>query len=166
MSHGPRLISESVPRVAGQAFGRKYIMLGRLVTHWPDIVGEDMAALVQPIALKYRSGKKKDAKAGDKPTEFTLEIATDNAAAMVMRYRTDLILARINQIFGADWITAIRFVPKATDGQRNNRFAKPPKPLTPDQKQSLSNMLKDVPDPELQERLQRLGSAIWQDHKS
>jgi hypothetical protein len=35
--------------------------------------------------------------------------------------------------------------------------------LTPDQKQSLSTMVKDVSDPELQERLQRLGAAILQE---
>lgn len=161
---GPRLISESVPRVAGQAFGRKYIMLGRLVTHWADIVGAEMAMQAQPVAMKYRSGKKKDPAAkDDKPAEFTLEISADSAAATVLRMQVDLILARINQIFGANWITAIRFVPKATDGQENNRFKKRPKPLTPDQKQSLSTMVKDVSDPELQERLERLGAAILQD---
>jgi hypothetical protein len=165
---GPRLISESVPRVAGQAFGRKYIMLGRLVTHWADIVGAEMAMQAQPVAMKYRTAKKKDGAAKDnkkdsKPAEFTLEIAADSAAATVLRMQVDLILARINQIFGSNWITAIRFVPKATDGQQNNRFIKRPKPLTPDQKQSLSTMVKDVSDPELQERLQRLGAAILQE---
>lgn len=162
MSYGPRLISETIPRVAGQAFGRKYIMLGRLVTQWPEIVGADMASQVQPVGLKFRGPKKKDGEA----SEFTLEIAADSAAATVLRYRIDLILERINQIFGAHWITAIRFVPKATDGQQNNRFVRPPKPLTAEQKQSLSNMLNDIPDPELQERLARLGQAIWQDRRS
>lgn len=137
-------------------------MLGRLVTHWEDLVGADMAAQVQPVALKFRGGKKKEGEA----SEFTLEIAADSAAATVMRYRVDLILERINQIFGAHWITAIRFVPKATDGQQNKRFTRPLKPLTPDQKQSLSNMVKDIPDPELRDRLQKLGTAILQDSRT
>lgn len=167
MSFGLRLISESVPRVAGQAYGSKYIMLGRLVTQWTEIIGADVAGQAQPVALKFRGGRKSDdPKKDEKAREFTLEIAADSAAATVLRYRTDLILERINRIFGAQWITAIRFVPKATDGQQNNRFVRAPKPLTPDQKQSLSNMLKDVPDPELQDRLQRLGAAILQDRRS
>jgi hypothetical protein len=163
---GPRLLSESIPRVAGQAFGRKYIMLGRLVTHWADIVGTDVAAQATPAALKFRSAPKKSGDATEKSNEFTLEIAADSAAATVMRYRVDLILARINQIFGANWITAIKFVPKATDGQQNFRVPRMPKPLTPDQKQSISMLTQDVADPELQAALQRLGSAILQDRKS
>lgn len=163
---GPRLLSESIPRVAGQAFGRKYIMLGRLVTHWADIVGADMAAQALPVALKFRSAPKKDKQVSDKSNEFTLEIAADSAAATVMRYRVDLILARINQIFGANWITAIKFVPKATDGQQNFRVPRMPKPLTPDQKQSLSTVTQDIADPDLQAALQRLGAAILQDRKS
>lgn len=162
MSYGPRLISESVPRVAGQAFGRKYIMLGRLVTHWADLVGEDVARQAQPAALKLRNGRKKE---GEAP-EFTLEISTDNATATVLQYRIGLILERINQTFGARWITAIRFVPKSADSQQNTRFARAPKPLTADQKQSLSDMVKDVPDPELRACLQRLGTAILQDRRS
>ena len=163
---GPRLLSESVPRVAGQVFGKKYIMLGRLVTHWADIVGADVALQAQPVALKFRGAPKKDAQKSDKPSEFTLEIAADSAAATVLRYRVDLILARINQIFCSNWITAIKFVPKAIDGQQNFRSARPPKPLTPDQKQSISMLTKDVPDPDLQAALQRLAAAILQDRKS
>jgi hypothetical protein len=169
MNQGPRHLSETIPAIAGQVFGRKYIMLGRLVTHWPEIVGADLATEVQPVGIKYSNSRKKADSAEDKSEnskEFTLEIAADNASATVLRYRIDLILERINQIFGGKWITAIRFVPKSTNTQQNKRYARPPKPLTFEQKQSLSDMLKDVQDPETAELLKKLGTAILQDRKS
>lgn len=158
---GPRLISESIPKVAGNAFSRKYIMLGRLVTHWRDIVGPDMADKTQPVKIVYYKHKKAGEKAGDAPSA-SLEISASTADATVLHYRKDLILERINQIFGSRWITAIRFVPVASNTAPTLPRRRP-RPLTPGQKAYLSGLLDTVEDPEIQERLKNLGSAILQE---
>lgn len=153
-----RLISEAIPAVAGRAFSRKYIMLGRIVTRWQDIVGEDMAAKAQPVRLNYIRNKVRDKKAS-----FTLDVAVNNADATVLRYRVDLMLERINQIFGEGWIKAIRFVPGGAANEAHSISRKRRKPLTEAEKSYLSNILEDTDDPELQEKLKSLGESILLD---
>jgi len=152
---GPRLISESIPRIAGQVFSRKYIMLGRLVTRWTDIVGADLADKTQPV--KIRRFKQRDGSQGT-----SLDIAASTANATLLHYRKDLILERINQIFGERLVTAIRFVPIAANEPPLVR-RKPRRILTQDQKNHLSGMLDGVKDPDIQERLKTLGTAILTD---
>lgn len=152
---GPRLISETIPRVAGQVFSKKYIMLGRLVTRWPEIVGEDLAMKAQPVKIHYRKRK------GQDKAEATLDIAASTADATLLHYRKDLILQRINMIFGDKWITAIKFVPLASN---------PPLPrvqrkrlLTDSEKAQVVSAIDGINDPEMQERLKSLGEAILSD---
>lgn len=156
---GPRLISEAIPGVTGKVFSRKYIMLGRLVTHWHDIVGADLAGKTQPMKIRYIKPKN-----GDKATA-SLDIATSTADATLLHYQKDLILERINQIFGDRWVTAIRFVPMASNAPLKAP-RKPPRALSLNEKTYLSGLLDGVSDPEIQERLKNLGSAILQDQKT
>ncbi len=134
-------------------------MLGRIVTRWHDIVGPELADKTQPVKLRYM---KKKANAKGKATA-SLDIATPTADATLLHYQKDLILERINRIFGENWITAIRFVPMASNETETRPVKKKKKPLTEDKKHELSNMLDDIDDPEIQERLKRLGTAILQD---
>lgn len=154
-----KLASESLPALSGVLSGRKYNMLGRIVTHWADIVGADMAAKTSPGKLKYKSKK------GQKP-EFTLEIGTSSADATVMSYRIDLILARISQILGEGVITSIRFVPLVANTVSTPVVQKRKKPLSQEKKDYIQDAIEDVEDSELQERLQSLGTMILQDEQS
>jgi len=160
--YGLRLLSEAIPKVTGKVFSRKYTMLGRIVTHWEDIVGADLADKAQPVKLRYMKKKHPKAKA-----TAALDIATSSANATVLHYQKDVILERINQIFGERWITAIRFVPVASNAPADE-FQRPArrKPLTGQEKQHLSSMLENIEDPDLQEKLKNLGTAILQDKPS
>jgi len=160
---GLRLISDSLPAVAGKAFKRKYIMLGRLVTHWNDIVGPDLAGKTQPVRLRYYKSRKKSS--GEKATA-SLDIAASSSEATLLHYQKDLILERINRIFGAGWITAIRFVPQeANNSQKRKMPPKVVKSLTEGEKRYLSGVLEAVDDPEIMERLKNMGTAIIQDKR-
>lgn len=152
---GFRLLSNAVPKVTGQVFNRKYVMLGRLVTHWQDIVGKDMALKAQPVKIRYIKPKTKAGKA-----TATLEIAVSTADATLLHYKKDLILEKINQIFGDKWITAIRFVPQASNTE--NKLQPVKRPLTAREKQNLRKILDSVTDPEIKEKLENLGEAILQ----
>ena len=130
-------------------------MLGRLVTRWTDIVGADLADKTQPV--KIRRFKQRDGSQGT-----SLDIAASTANATLLHYRKDLILERINQIFGERLVTAIRFVPIAANELPLVR-RKPRRILTQDQKNHLSGMLDGVKDPDIQDRLKTLGTAILTD---
>lgn len=154
-----RPISEATSRVTGNSFSRKYISLGRIVNCWREIVGPQLATKAQPIKINYHKRDKQQS------PSVTLDIATTSADATSLHYQKDLILERINQIFGDKWITAIRFVTIAA-----NAVPKKPKkkriPLTEDEKNHLSDMLKSMPDEGLRNRLENLGQAILTESKN
>lgn len=160
--HGLRLLAETVPKITGQAFSRKYIMIGRLVTRWEDIVGKELAGKTYPDKIRFIKSRKPGVQ-----TAASLDIAASSADATLLHYQKDLILERINQIFGDRWIGAIRFVPMASNEQtprRRRHLTR--KPLTMDEKEHLSGILRSVEDPELLETLRNLGMAVLQDEKS
>lgn len=154
---GPRLISEAIPRIAGQVFSKKYIMLGRLVTRWPDVVGEDLAGKAQPVKINYRKRK------GQERPEATLDIAASAADATLLHYRKDLILQRINMIFGDNWVTAIKFVPLASNAPLPRAGRK--KLLTEDEKRQIAGAVDGIEDTEMQARLRSLGESILADSR-
>lgn len=155
-----KLISKSVPHVTDKTFKRKYIALGRIVTHWKDIMGDKMASYAQPLKIHYRKPKRK----GDKPTA-TLEIAASSAHSSLLIMQKGVLLEKINHIFGEQWISDIKFV----HAPANAKTEKPKKktiPLSIDEKNSLSHMLEMVEDPAIKERLEKMGYSLLQDQKS
>lgn len=153
-----RPISEATARIAGQNFNRKYIALGRIVKCWAEIVGENLASKAQPVKLRYRKREK-----SEKP-EAALDIAVNSAEATLLHYQKDLILERINQIFGERWITAIRFV-TIPGNQSEHKPARKTVPLTEDEKNNLSHIIAAVQDRDMRERLNSLGEAVIMEEK-
>ncbi len=154
-----RPIAEATARITGKSCGRKYIALGRVVNHWSEIVGSDLAGKAQPVKIRYmKEGRAKTPSA-------ILNIAVSGANATLLHYQKDLILERINQIFGAGWITGLRFVPAAANEiRRSGRKAK--KPLTEQEKTYLSGILDGVGDEDVKARLAALGEAIITETKT
>jgi len=154
-----RPLSESTARVSGKCFERKYISLGRIVKHWHDIVGGRLADKAAPVKLNYRKGAK-----GKKPTT-SLDIAVDSSNATALHYQKDLILERINQLFGEEWITGIRFVHIPVNHNAIS-VKKQPTPLSSHEKKLLSEEVSRITDSEMQNRLLSLGEAIAVKSKS
>lgn len=153
-SDGMRPVSEATARITGESFSKKYIALGRIVSHWGDIVGKDMAGKAQPARLLYRGRK-----GGGGTPDATLEIATTSAHATALHYQKDLILERINRVFGERWITAIRFVAEASNA-KDVRIKRPPAPLSPQDRGELDVVLQGIGDEEIKMRLEKLGEAV------
>lgn len=152
-------LSHSVANITRQSFAKKFVALSRILEHWPDIIGTDFAAIAQPQKLSYRKPKTKD----DKP-EATLHIMVSPADATSLHYQTDLILERINQIFGDRWVTKIKFEPvsgtTALNVDMRPRMPTPPKPLAPQAQDRLNDVLRDISDPEIRLRLEKLGQGV------
>ena len=154
-----RPLSEATAKIASKSFERKYVALGRIVQHWDDIVGARLADKAQPVKIHYRKAKNKN----DRPTA-TLEIAASSADATILHYQKDLILERINQIFGERWISTIKFVQSASNTPPLRRKKRLP-PLTMNEKKTLSGMLTMIEDHDIKARLESLGQAIIMDEK-
>lgn len=151
-----RPISDSVASLTKGTFSRKFISLGRILTSWPEIVGQDMAGRTQPLKLHYRKPKN----AQEKP-QASLDIAVSSADATMLHYQKDLILERINQIFGEKWINSIRFVHTAANTD-DDTYAPPLSaiPLTEADKSAINAVVSKVEDPEIRKRLEKLGQGV------
>lgn len=151
-----RALSDVTAEVTKKNFQRKYIALGRIVNHWPEIIGERLASKTCPVKIHYRG--KKDGKA---PQSVTLDIAASSADSTTLHYQKDLILERMNAIFGERWITSIRFVQQAANTISPVKIKKTQKVLDLASQQDLKQQLQDISDDELLAKLEQLGKAIF-----
>jgi len=155
-----KLISDSVPKVADKIFARKFMALGRIVTHWEEIMGADLARITQPLKIHYRKARKK----GDLPNA-TLEIATSSANASLLIMKKGVLLEKMNQIFGQNWITDIKFKHIPANALNAAPIPKPKKPLSTGEKNTLTSMIDMVEDAEMKERLAKFGEAFLKNNK-
>lgn len=142
----------------GKMFQRKYIALGRIVTNWEEIVGENVSRRCQPVKIQYFKAKV----AGEKATA-TLEIAASSAECAVLMYQKDVLLQKLEMYFGDRWITNIKFM--HIEPKQTIKAPKRTKPLTDTEKNYLSQVLEEVDDPDIKERLKSLGQSILQDKR-
>lgn len=151
-----RPLTASLSRLTSDTFSKKFVALGRILNNWNDIIGAELAVKAQPVKIHYRKPKSK----GENP-QATLEIAASSADATVLHYQKELILERINRIFGDSWITAIRFVhtPSNNDAAESQTFLRPT-PLKQEDIGQLQAMLNDIEDEELRNRLEKLGQSV------
>lgn len=157
-----KLISDSVPRVADKMFARKFIAIGRIVTHWSEIMGPDLAQKTQPLKIHYRKARRK----GDKGTA-TLDVAASSANASLLVMKKGVLLEKMNQIFGEAWITDIKFVHTAANNPNNSgKIKKNKKALSLEEKNTLNSMLDMVEDSEIKERLERFGQAFLKNNNT
>jgi hypothetical protein len=157
-----RLLSDAIPAVTGKLFARKYIALGRIVTHWPDIIGADMAGRAQPMKIHYRKATGETNGKKNKP-KATLEIGATSADCVVLQMQKGVILERINQVFGEAWVSDLKFTHVAPDKKAPQKRRK--QPLNEEDRKYLTEMLEEVTDPDIKQRLDGLGKAILEDQK-
>jgi hypothetical protein len=156
---GLRPLADSVARLTKQTFSRKFVSLGRILSQWDDIVGPAMAVKAQPQKIHYRKPKN----ASESP-QATLDIAVSSADATTLHYQKDLILERLNQLFGEKWITGIKFVHLSPENSRDSGISQPytapPRALTSDENEEIEKTLSGIDDPDLRKRLESLGQCV------
>ncbi len=117
-----------------------------------------MAARSAPAKLQYFKPKNAQEKA-----RATLEIAASSADCAVLVYQKDVLLQKLEHFFGDRWISDIKFV--HMEPKQPSKPARRTKSLTEDEKNYLSQVLEDVEDPDIKERLASLGKSILQEKK-
>ncbi len=150
-----RPLSEGVSALTSKTFSRKFVSLSRILSHWDDIMGPEMAGKTQPVKVRYR--KPKDAKSNP---QATLDIAVSSADSVALHYQVELILERINQVFGERWITGLRFVHQPSNTDRPDDIPLPKRQLNKGEQERLESILLGVQDDNLRKQLEKLGQAV------
>ncbi|WP_176556184.1 DUF721 domain-containing protein [Rubellimicrobium rubrum] len=74
----------------------------RLLTHWPEIVGESIAAIAKPLEVRHPRGKKAAEEGA------TLTILALGAAALRLEMEKERLRERVNACYGYNAIAKIR----------------------------------------------------------
>jgi hypothetical protein len=78
----------------------------RLLTHWPEIVGEDVAAIARPVDVKY----------GREGFGATLTLLTTGAQAPMLEMQKEQLREKVNGVYGYNAISRIRITQTASTG--------------------------------------------------
>ncbi len=146
------LLKEQVRRI-GESRG---FAVARLLTRWPEIVGEETARIARPVKVSHpRSG-----------LGATLTILTTGPHAPMLQAETPRIIERVNACYGYAAISRIRITQTAPTGFAEGQAAfsppppagaTPPEPETPPQ---VREAVRGIRDPALRAALERLGTNI------
>lgn len=90
-------------RRAGEARG---FAVTRLLTHWPEIVGEEIARIARPVDVKY----------GRQGFGATLSLLTTGANAPMLEMQKERLREKVNAVYGYNAISRIRITQTAPTG--------------------------------------------------
>lgn len=137
----------------------------RVLTHWEETVGADIAAISRPVEIKYNARARYDL--GKQKKGATLVLLTNGANAQLVQMRKQEICDRINAVYGYQAIGEIRITQTATSGFAEGRVSfdhaparKQPAAPSPAQQAEAQRATQGVGDPGLREALERLGANV------
>lgn len=132
-------------REAGEARG---FGATRLLTHWAEIAGEDLARLSRPKDIRYGRGRGRGkGAAGDGGEAATLVLEVLGPAALRVEMEKERLRERVNAVYGYGAIKAIRIVQAGPQGFSEPGAAFAPAPPA-------------RPDPEAEARMKPLADGV------
>ncbi len=129
---------------------------GKLQARWPEIVGDSLSKLCEPVRIiKGRTG------AGG-----ALEIRVGGAYAALIQHQSATLIGRINLYLGAGTIIRLRLIQGPLTQPARRPPAPRPQPLAAADELRLQQAVADIGDVRLKNALLRLGRAVVQREKN
>lgn len=147
----PRPLADMIGRCLGDVFAKQGFASTELITHWPEIVGEELANLAEPLKIQWSRADGLDA-----ADPATLLLRVDGPAAIEVQHLIPVILERVNQFLGWRAIGRVRL--KQAPNPQPRKIARPV-PLSARETDAVAATL-DVADDGLKQALARLGAAV------
>jgi hypothetical protein len=104
-------------RTAGESRG---FAMTRLLTHWPEIVGEDLARITRPVKVGYAKGG----------FGATLTLLVRAAEAPIVQMQLPILREKVNACYGYNAISRISLTQTAPTGFAEGQAQFLPKPPT------------------------------------
>lgn len=140
-------------RAAGESRG---FAVARLLTHWAEVVGEEIAATALPVKVGY----------GREGLGATLTLLTTGAAAPLVQMQLPRIRERVNACYGYNAIARVVVTQTAPTGFHEGQvaFGPAPKPAAakadPAARREANALSESVHDPALRAALEALGEKV------
>lgn len=131
--------------------------VSRLLTHWPEIAGADIAAIARPVQVSYGRGG----------FGAMLTILTTGAQAPMLEMQKEQLREKVNAVYGYNAISRVRITQTAAtgfaEGQVQFEYAeKPTKPdaIAPDVQARADSVAEPIDNQDLRQALERLGRNV------
>jgi hypothetical protein len=159
----PRQIGRALADLVAPALGKTLAARGfaaaDVVMAWPQIIGERLAGVCEPIALEWPRGTKPaEAASPEQRTGATLVVRVEGAFGLEIQHLAPIILERVNAYFG--WRCAERLMIR--QGRLARKARAVPRPSPPDA-QALARgreIAAGITEENLREALARLGALV------
>ena len=154
-THGfSRAVTLMQTRIRKASEGRGFAET-RLLTHWSEIVGEDVAATAKPVDIGFGRGG----------MGATLTILTTGAMAPMVEMQKEQIREKVNRCYGYNAISRVRVTQTAPTGFSDGRVAFEPAPTKPtepdaDAEARARTVTQKVESNDLRDALARLGANV------
>lgn len=132
-------------------------VVSRVLTHWPEIVGEEIAAIARPVNVTY----------GRQGIGATLTVLTTGAQAPMLEMQKDKLREKVNAIYGYNAISRLRITQTAPTGfaegqvRFEHRSKTEVKPVAnPATQQAAARLAAPVEDTSLRDALEALGRNV------
>ena len=128
----------------------------RLLTHWEEIAGADIAAIARPVEISYGRGG----------FGATLTLLTTGAQAPLLEMQKEPLREKVNAVYGYNAIARIRITQTAATGFSEGRVAfghAPRKPATasaPEITAEAETVAGEIADDGLRQALARLAGHV------
>ncbi len=152
---GLRAIAKTLPKITGNALGKRGFAEADLLGDWTSIVGRDIASRCVPRKLDRPRPRRQGAA---HEAEGTLTLRVEAGYALEVQHLEPQLLERINGYFGFRAVTRLRLLQAPSPPPAPKTV--PAAPLSPEAMAALHARLEDVEDTELRGALDRLGQAI------
>ena len=146
------LLSDRIRR-AGESRG---FAVSRLLTHWADIVGPEIAGIARPVNIGYGRGG----------LGATLTVLTTGPQATMLEMQKEKLREKVNAVYGYNAISRVRITQTAPEGFHEGQalFEQAPKTVeqTPDPQilRAAARAAGPVENDDLRSALERLGQNV------
>ncbi|MBZ0123229.1 MAG: DciA family protein [Roseovarius sp.] len=137
--------------------------VGRVLTHWAEIAGEEIAAIARPVEVSY----------GRKGFGATLTVLTTGARAPMLEMQKETLRERVNAVYGYNAIARIRITQTAATGFAEGQAVFAPGPSArpepipdPAAERAAAEIAAPVADEGLRQALEALGRNVLSRRKS
>jgi len=152
------VLSDRIRR-AGESRG---FAVSRLLTHWAEIAGPEIAAIARPANVSYGRGG----------FGATLTVLTTGPQAPMLEMQKDRLREKVNAVYGYNAIARVRITQTAPEGFHEGQALfspalKPPAPAPdPEIARKAAKAVDPVSDTDLRAALERLGRNVLSNPKS
>jgi hypothetical protein len=147
---GPINIGSLTGRLTRPALGKRGFAGAEILTHWPTIVGPELAAFACPQEVKYPRGRNNGA---------TLHLRVSHgAAAAMLQMKLPAIIERINRFFGYEAVVQVQAAQGPMPKRARPQAALPP--LSAAAAAAVESQVEGVASEPVKAALAKLGKAL------